>query len=298
MERVKEEMQKEKRMEKGIKRGMERRMERDMERAEQKEIKKETKNEAKKETQKEIQKKIQKERTISYYNENAEAFCAGTRTADMSEMRGRFLRYVQPDGLILDAGCGSGRDSKYFLEHGYRVVAMDASEEICRLASEYLGQAVECRRFEEIAEKEIYDGIWACASLLHVPYVELPETIAKLGEALVDGGVLYASFKYGGEEKIRRGEKKQSEQVEGVFGKEESEEKEEREAGGRYFTDLTEEEWKKVLAEAEKYMRGFRIEMVECFVTGDVREGRGEEKWLNVVGRKMIVSNYPPKFKK
>ena len=95
-----------------------------------------------------------------------------------------------------------------------------------------------------------------------MPYVELPETIAKLGKALVDGGVLYASFKYGREEKIRRVEKKQSEQVEGVFGEEESEEKEEREAGGRYFTDLTEEEWKKVLAEAEKYMKEFQIEMV------------------------------------
>lgn len=272
---MKEEMQKEKRMEKGKERGIER----NMERAEQKETKKEA--------QKEMQKKIQKERIISYYNDNAEAFCAGTRAADMSETRGRFLRYVQSDGLILDAGCGSGRDSKYFLEHGYHVIAMDASEEICRLASAYLGQAVGCRRFEEIAEKEIYDGIWACASLLHVPYVELPETIAKLGKALVDGGVLYASFKYGREEKIRRVEKKQSEQVEGVFGEEESEEKEEREVGGRYFTDLTEEEWKKVLAEAEKYMKEFQIEMVECFVTGDVREGRGEEKWLNVVGRRM-----------
>lgn len=271
---MKEEMQKEKKMEKGMERGMEREMEREMKRAEQKETKKETRNEA------------QKERTISYYNENAEAFCVGTRTADMSETRGRFLRYVQLGGSILDAGCGSGRDSKYFLENGYRVVAMDASEEICRLASEYLGQAVECRRFEQITEKGIYDGIWACASLLHVPYAELPETIAKLGEALVDGGVLYASFKYGRGEKIRRGEKKQSEQVEGVFGEEESEEREEREAGGRYFTDLIEEEWKKVLAEAEKYMKGFRIEMVECFVTGDVREGRGNEKWLNVVGRK------------
>lgn len=272
---MKTEMQKEKRMEKGIERGVEM--------AEQKEeIKKETRNEAKKEAQ--------KERTISYYNENAEAFCEGTRAADMSETRGRFLRYVKPGGLILDAGCGSGRDSKYFLEHGYRVVAMDASEEICRLASEYLGQAVECRRFEEITEKEIYDGIWACASLLHVPYAELPETIAKLGEALVDGGVLYASFKYGREEKMRMGEKKQSEQMEGVFGEEENEEteeKEEREAGGRYFTDLTEEEWKKVLAEAKKYMKEFRIEMVECFVTGDVREGRGKEKWLNVVRRKV-----------
>ena len=239
--------------------------------------------------QKTIQRTIQKERTISYYNENAEAFCEGTRFADMSETRGRFLRYVQPGGLILDAGCGSGRDSKYFLEHGYRVVAMDASEEICRLASEYLGQVVECRRFEGIAETEKYDGIWACASLLHVPYTELPEMIARLVKALVDGGVLYASFKYGREEnetvkqkeKIEKKKQTQAEQIEKIL------KLEERESGGRYFTDLTEDGWKKVMAEAERYMEEFRIKMVECFVTGDIRKGREEEKWLNVVGRKV-----------
>lgn len=207
----------------------------------------------------------QQERTISYYNENAVVFCEGTRNADMSETRGRFLQYLKPDALILDAGCGSGRDSKAFMESGYRVVAMDGSEKMCRLASKYLGQEVQCRRFEDIDEKDRYDGIWACASLLHVPYELLPKVIAKLVDALVDGGVLYASFKYGGDKM-----------------------KGEREAGGRYFTDLTEEGWRKVLEEVEDERKGSRkkLETVECFVTGDVREGRGGERWLNVVGRK------------
>lgn len=207
----------------------------------------------------EIESREKQERTISYYDENAATFCEGTRNADMSETRGRFLQYLKPNALILDAGCGSGRDSKAFMESGYRVVAIDGSKEMCRQASKYLGQEVQCRWFEEIDERNVYDGIWACASLLHVPYELLPKVIAKLVDSLVDGGVLYASFKYG---------------------------EEEREAGGRYFTDLREEGWKKVLEEAEEEMKESRLETVECFVTGDVREGRGEEKWLNVVGRK------------
>lgn len=213
----------------------------------------------------EIESREKEKRTLSYYDENAAAFCEGTRNADMSEMRGRFLRYLKPGALILDAGCGSGRDSKFFMESGYRVVALDGSKEMCRQASAYLGQEVQCRRFEEIDEKEVYDGIWACASLLHVSHELLPKVIARLITALVDGGVLYASFKYG---------------------------EEEREAGGRYFTDLREDGWKKVLEEAEEEMKGNKsgskkLETIECFVTGDVREGRGGEKWLNVVGRKV-----------
>ena len=197
----------------------------------------------------EIESREKEKRTLSYYDENAAAFCEGTRNADMSEMRERFLQYLKPNALILDAGCGSGRDSKFFMESGYRVVALDGSKEMCRQASAYLGQEVQCRLFEEIDEKEVYDGIWACASLLHVPYELLPKVIARLITALVDGGVLYASFKYG---------------------------EEEREDG-----------WKKVLEDAEEEMKGSRLETVECFVTGDVREGRGGEKWLNVVGRKV-----------
>ena len=212
-----------------------------------------------------IESREKEKRTLSYYDENASAFCEGTRNADMSEMRRRFLQYLKPGTLILDAGCGSGRDSKAFMESGYRVVAIDGSKEMCRQASKYLGQEVQCRRFEEIDERNVYDGIWACASLLHVPYELLPKVIAKLVDSLVDGGVLYASFKYG---------------------------EEEREAGGRYFTDLREEGWKKVLEEAEEEIKGSesgskKLETIECFVTGDVREGRGGEKWLNVVGRKV-----------
>ena len=162
------------------------------------------------------------------------------------------MKYVKPEGCILDAGCGSGRDSKAFRELGYRVVAFDASEEICKYASEYLGQAVECRRFEDVAETDCYDGIWASASLLHVRKKELPEVFDKLRGALKVNGILYASFKYGDGERMR---------------------------GERSFSDFTEEQAKALF---EK--NGFAI--LEFALTGDVREGRAEEKWVNLVGRK------------
>lgn len=106
--------------------------------------------------------------TINYYNNNAKEFCEGTLQADMSLCRNMFLKYMVANGHILDAGCGSGRDSKAFQELGCAVSAFDASEEICRFATEYLGQEVQCRRFEDVTEENCYDGIWASASLLHV----------------------------------------------------------------------------------------------------------------------------------
>lgn len=194
--------------------------------------------------------------TIKFYNENAKEFCEGTLQADMSRCHEMFLSLVKPGGHILDAGCGSGRDSKAFLDLGYRVTAFDASEEICKYASEYLGQAVECRRFEDVAETDCYDGIWASASLLHVPKKELPEVMRRLRHALKTGGILYASFKYGDGERMR---------------------------GERRFSDFTEEQARALFEE-----NGFAI--LEFALTGDVREGRAEEKWVNLVGRNFYLS--------
>lgn len=119
---------------------------------------------------------------IEYYNINAESFVAGTQNVDMSLWRDKFESYVTDGGRILDAGCGSGRDSKAFMQHGFSVVAFDASGEMCKAASEHIGQEVRQMKFQEIAFDAEFDGIWACASLLHVPYEELPDVMEKQHE--------------------------------------------------------------------------------------------------------------------
>ncbi|WP_246540359.1 class I SAM-dependent methyltransferase [sulfur-oxidizing endosymbiont of Gigantopelta aegis] len=98
---------------------------------------------------------------------------------------------------ILDAGCGSGRDSRYFIEHGFAISAFDASKELATIASEYIGQSVEVNSFQDFKSRDSYDGIWACASLLHVPADEMILVIKNISQYLKKGGIFYCSFKYG-----------------------------------------------------------------------------------------------------
>ena len=192
--------------------------------------------------------------TIAYYNENAVAFVEGTLDADMSYVRDLFLRYVKAGGRILDAGCGSGRDSLAFMDAGYEVDAFDASEEICRLAAERLGFQVACKRFEDLDGEEEYDGIWCCASLLHVQADDLLDVMNRLRKLLKPEGVIYISFKKGDIERVKN---------------------------GRFFHDMTAEACEKLLLD-----NGFEI--LELFESGDVRTDRAEEKWVNAIGRKEL----------
>lgn len=193
-------------------------------------------------------------KTLHYYNQTAQTFVQATIDADLSKLHHRFLKLLPIEVHILDLGCGSGRDAKAFLEAGYRVTAIDGSPGCCQLASDYIGQEVHCQTFEKLDCYQAFEGVWACASLLHVPYAQLTGIFRKIARALRPGGYLYASFKYGDFEGERN---------------------------GRYFTDLTEER----LAGLIEPVAG--LEIVETFVTGDVRDGRGGEKWLNVIGNKV-----------
>ena len=190
--------------------------------------------------------------TISYYDKNAEEFCKNTIDADMSYCRRKFLNYLSAGASILDAGCGSGRDSVAFKQLGYHVTAMDASPKICQEAEKVLGQKVLCKAFEELDDENVYNGIWACASLLHVPKERVGKVLYRLKRALKNGGVLYASFKYGEQEKV---------------------------VNGRLFNYYSVQSLRELMIE-----NGF--EVLEMFVTQDVREDRQEEKWVNVVGVK------------
>ena len=193
------------------------------------------------------------DKTLKYYNENAQSFASGTVLVKFTEVQDKFLEKLNPDAYILDFGCGAGRDTKYFLSRGYQVDAVDGSEQLCRIASEYTGIKVRQMLFQELDEKEKYDGIWACASILHLPKKQLREVLENMYAALKSEGWIYISFKYG--------------EFEG-------------ERNGRYFTDFTTDTFKEFIHD----MHGLKIE--EHWITGDVRPGRGEEKWLNLLLQK------------
>lgn len=191
--------------------------------------------------------------TIDYYNENVKKFIDETASVDFKHIQDEFLELLPENTKILDFGCGSGRDTKYFLEHGCSVDAVDGSLELCKAASEYTGIAVKHMLFQDLKEKEMYDGIWACASILHVKRGELPDIIRKMSLATKANGIIYLSFKYGNFEGERN---------------------------GRYFTDMTEESMAELLVDFPE----FKVE--KQWITGDVRDCRGDKRWLNMILRK------------
>lgn len=194
------------------------------------------------------------DRTIEYYETHSAEFIAGTENVDMRELRQRFLKYLKPRQKILDAGCGSGRDIIAFREAGYEVDAFDASPVLCQSASEKTGIVVRQLRFEELEGEEQYDGIWACASLLHVKSENLSDVMNRLKSLLKKDGVLYVSFKYGTVERVK---------------------------DGRYFNDLTEKGCCQLLNEAG-------LSLKEIFITQDARPDRTDEKWVNAIAVKSL----------
>lgn len=143
--------------------------------------------------------------TRRYYEDRAEEYLARTANLDMESMYGPFLALIPSGGKILDAGCGPGRDSLAFLKKGHRVSAFDASAKMVEIASRQTGLAVAQMRFQDLSCDGEFDGIWACASLLHVPSNEIDNVLARLSHALKPGGVCFMSFKEGVGERIEEG---------------------------------------------------------------------------------------------
>ncbi len=136
-------------------------------------------------------------KTIDFYNKNAKSFYDRTVGIDLSETYDRFLAYLPTQSHILDAGCGTGRDSKYFLSKGHSVMAFDASQEMCTLASKETGLSVQHLTFQDMSFNQEFEGVWANASLLHLPYGETKEVYRKIHEALLPNGIFYGCYKYG-----------------------------------------------------------------------------------------------------
>lgn len=190
--------------------------------------------------------------TLDYYNQHGEPFVQRTRHIDMRDLYKPFLQHLSENAYVLDAGCGSGRDSRYFIEQGYRVLAIDGSETLVAMASDYIGQPVSLMRFDQLDIHETFDGIWACASLLHLPRADLPDIFARFIAALKVNGVWHLSFQWGTSE---------------------------RQASGRHFTDFDADTF-------QAFIQAFpQMKMIHLMKTHDKQNH--EIGWLNVVLQKV-----------
>ena len=204
--------------------------------------------------------------TLAYYDEHAEAFVERTAHVSVAHLYEPFLTLIPQGGRILDAGCGSGRDAAEFLRRGYEVVAFDGSDKLARIASRRTGLDVFHLTFDEIPWRMEFDGIWACASLLHLPSEQLHGALDRLVEALRPGGALYVSFKAGNFEGTR---------------------------AGRWFSDMTEAGLQELLSTIG------RVKTLRVWISQDSRSHTIVE-WVNGLAQMtstshgMVVSRVPP----
>lgn len=190
--------------------------------------------------------------TLDYYDINALGFFESTFKVDMESLYQLFLRYLPDHAFILDLGCGSGRDTLAFKNKGYQVAATDYSKPLVDKASQLTGIDVRFESFYELSEQNQYDGIWACASLLHCERKRLPEVLEKILKALKVNGICYMSFKYGTGDRYK---------------------------DGRQFTDMDE-------SQAQSLLKKFdNILLLQQWITIDKRPDHNED-WLNIVFQK------------
>ena len=191
-------------------------------------------------------------KTKDYYNNNAQEFVNSTFMVDMQSLYQPFLNLLPDFGRILDLGCGSGRDALAFKNMGYKIEAIDYSAELVKQASDLTGIEVRLQSFYDLDEINTYDGIWACASLLHCERHRLVDVLQRMIQSLKANGVIYMSFKYGDQD---------------------------REKDGREFTDLNEQQAGELLDHFNQ------VSLAKQWISIDKRPDRTEQ-WLNLLWKK------------
>lgn len=191
--------------------------------------------------------------TIEYYENNATDYIQATLHADVSGLYKPFEDLLPPRARILDLGCGSGRDSKYFVDQGYDVVAIDPVLSMCEQTRSMVDIPVLQMRAQQIDFWNEFDGVWACASMLHIKRDDQEKTLCRIADSLKIGGVLYSSWKYGDIDRV---------------------------VDGRRFTDFTESSFKELLDKLNVF------DAIRIWITQDVREDNKNQKWLNVLLKK------------
>ena len=191
--------------------------------------------------------------SVSYYDQQAASFAHDTLSVDMTLLYDEFLPLLAPGSVIVDAGCGAGRDSRFFLSKGFQVLAFDASKALVDIAEQVTGIAVAHSTFLRFTPPINVDAIWACASLLHVPKVEQQATFQHLAQWLKPEGILYCSYKYGDNDYAK---------------------------AGRQFTNANE-------TRLAAFLEGAGLRIKKVWITADARPGRTNEQWLNAILEKI-----------
>lgn len=183
---------------------------------------------------------------MKYYNDNSEAFIARTLHIDMEEFYATFCQHLSPGSTILDIGCGSGRDLKYFRNMGYKPIGLEPSAKLARFARQHANCEILETTIQDFEPQSQFDGVWASASLLHLSPDELTNALEKISTLMHEDSVFYCSFKYGDEEIMRE---------------------------GRYYNDLT--------LESFSMLKPDTLEIISSRTTEQVRPDH-IQKWLNL----------------
>ena len=194
--------------------------------------------------------------SIDYYNRYAVPYYEETVDVDMTEVIEPFMELLPENAEVLDLGCGSGRDTIVLEERGFYVTPMDGSEEMCKLAEINTDQEVLQMTYDEMEFDDVFDGIWACAALVHLTDDEMREIMKKLIQALKADGILYFS--------VHKGDR------DGIYN-------------GRYFRDYTRKELSDLMEEFPE------LELINMWTTQDVRSGKSDGQWLNVLAKKSDI---------
>jgi 2-polyprenyl-3-methyl-5-hydroxy-6-metoxy-1,4-benzoquinol methylase len=187
--------------------------------------------------------------SVDFYDQQADSFADNTLSVDMTALYAEFLPLLAPGSLVIDAGCGAGRDSRYFLAKGFKVIAFDASQALVAIAKQVTGLPVIYSTFLAFNSSIKADALWACASLLHVPWQEQQATFRHLAKMVKPKGLIYCSYKYGNHDHVK---------------------------DGRQFTNANETRLEQFIADS-----GLRVK--KCWLTADARPGRADEQWLNAI---------------